>query len=170
MNLWKFWFDLFKLEYFYDLDFFSDLLFVASQELGATWRQLEMSEEHTGHSMAANFAQDFLASSPTRGEVAEVETSSRSPSSCSPCPVEEETFSPVWAGGQFSGQFSKPSGRKEGDSGFISPDGATNQGANPFYGANFHPALNKESGSPLASGAETECEWEHFLQYFATLQ
>ena len=105
--------------------------------------------------MAANtFAQDFLASSSSAaGAEAMVDSDpepQESPDSCSPGPREEDqAFSPVWV---------KPGGRKDGDSGFISPDGATNQGANPFYGANFHPALNKESGSPLASGAESECE------------
>ena len=129
---------------------FSDLLFVASQE------SRDHSQEMSDHqAMATDFAQEFLAASPSRGDVAE--TSPQSPSSSSsPGPVEEEqTFSPDWV----AGQFTKPNGRKEGDSGFISPDGATNQGTNPFYGANFHPTLNQDSSTNLTvSAADSDCE------------
>ena len=110
-------------------------------------------------SLAANtFAQDFLASS---GPGAEAMVDSdpepqESPDSCSsstsPGPREEDqAFSPVWV---------KPGGRKDGDSGFISPDGATNHGnagmsVNPFYGANFNPQHPLE----ISQGAEPECKY-----------
>ena len=110
---------------------------------------------------ATSFAQDFLASSSSRGAEAMVDSdpqespgSSPSPSS-SPGPREgEQVFSPVWV---------KPGGRKDGDSGFISPDGASNQvttgmAVNPFYGANFNPKHPLE----VSHGAETDCKWNYF--------
>ena len=111
--------------------------------------------------LAANtFAQDFLASSASGpGAEAMVDSdpepqeSPDSSSSSSPGPREEDqAFSPVWV---------KPGGRKDGDSGFISPDGATNQAANgmsvnPFYGANFNPQHPLE----VSHGAEPDCKWK----------
>lgn len=116
---------------------------------------------------ANNFAQDFLASSAS-GAGAEAMVDSdpepqESPDSGSPGPREEDqAFSPVWV---------KPGGRKDGDSGFISPDGAgANQGTtgmavNPFYGANFNPQQPLEIShgaepdfKPLDSSLESENE------------
>ena len=108
--------------------------------------------------MAANtFAQDFLASSSSAaGAEAMVDSDpepQESPDSCSPGPRDEDqAFSPVWI---------KPGGRKDGDSGFISPDGATNQGnngmaVNPFYGANFSQQHQLE----VSRGAEPDCKWK----------
>ena len=113
---------------------------------------------------ATNFAQDFLASSSSSGRGAEAMVDSdpepqESPGSCSPSPspgpIEgDQTFSPVWV---------KPGGRKDGDSGFISPDGATNQvntgmAVNPFYEANFNPQHPLE----VSHTAETDCKWNYF--------
>ena len=107
---------------------------------------------------ATNFAQDFLASSSaTSGPGAEAMVDSdpeprESPDSCSPGPREEDqAFSPVWV---------KPGGRKDGDSGFISPDGASSQATtgmavNPFYGANFNPQHPLE----ISHGAESDCKF-----------
>ena len=108
---------------------------------------------------ANNFAQDFLTASSGSGAEAMVDSDpepQESPGSCSsstsPGPREEDqAFSPVWV---------KPGGRKDGDSGFISPDGATNHGTtgmsvNPFYGANFNPQHPLE----VSHGAEPDCKW-----------
>ena len=114
--------------------------------------------------MATNFTNDFLSSSPVRGEIGKSPNfdmdeardgeSPQSPDSCSPCPNEDDQrFNAVWT----NGQFTKQNGRKEGDSGFISPAGASNnghvgiEGVNPFYEANFHPGLNKTSSNDYES-------------------
>ena len=135
----------------------------SEQEMDTETQQLKLSGD-----MAANtFSGDFLSSSPVRGETegksrsgepAEtaaaaacpeeaLETSSQSGSdtSGSPCPGQETAqvlaAACVW------------SGRKEGDSGFISPagGGAARQGHNPFYEASFHPGLNKTSSNDYES-------------------
>ena len=114
--------------------------------------------------MANNFTGDFLSSSPVRGEIGkstnnfdgmeigakEEGRESSSPNSCSPCPNEDDQrFSAVWT----NGQLTKATGRKEGDSGFISPAGATNNGhvgiesVNPFNEVNFHQGLGKTSSN-----------------------
>ena len=143
----------------------------SEQEMDTETQQLKLSGD-----MAANtFSGDFLSSSPVRGETegksrsgepAEtaaaaacpeeaLETSSQSGSdtSVSPCPGQETAqvlaAACVW------------SGRREGDSGFISPDGATNQGTtgmavNPFYGANFSQQHQLE----VSRGAEPDCKWK----------
>jgi len=113
-----------------------------------------------------NFSNDFLSSSPVRGEIGkganfeehevrDAESTSQSPDSCSPCPNDEDQrFNGVWT----NGQFPKQNGRKEGDSGFISPAGTTNnghvgmEGINPsFYEANFHAGLHKTSSNDYDS-------------------
>ena len=114
-----------------------------------------------------NFANDFLSSSPVRGEMGkpveafeedtrETGSSSQSPDSCSPCPNEDDQrFNAVWT----NGQLTKQNGRKEGDSGFISPagPGANTNGhvnldnVNNFYEANFHPKLNQTSSNDYES-------------------
>ena len=111
---------------------------------------------------ATNFAQDFLASSSTRGAEATVDSDPpESPGSCPPSPgprEEDQAFSPVWV---------KPDGRKDGDSGFISPDGATNQvntgmAVNPFYEANFNPQHPLE----VSHTAESDCKWNYFIYVY----
>ena len=126
----------------------------SEQEMDTETQQLKLSGD-----MAANtFSGDFLSSSPVRGETEgksrsgepteeALETSSQSGSdtSVSPCPGQETAqvlaAACVW------------SGRKEGDSGFISPagGGAASQGHNPFYEASFHPGLNKTSSNDYES-------------------
>ena len=135
---------------------------------------------------AANFSNDFLSSSPVRGEIGKStnfeldqsrESSSQSPDSCSPCPNDEEQrFNNVWTNGQFISK----NGRKEGDSGFISPAGASNtgpvgmEGINPFIEANFHAGLHKTSSNDYDSsktpslGTEPEGKIA-FIKLFPTM-
>ena len=131
-----------------------------------------------------NFSNDFLSSSPVRGEIGkganfeehevrDAESTSQSPDSCSPCPNDEDQrFNGVWT----NGQFPKQNGRKEGDSGFISPAGTTNnghvgmEGINPsFYEANFHAGLHKTSSNDYDSSKTpslgTEPEGKEFLSF-----
>ena len=119
-------------------------------------------------------AMDFLASSPpTHGETVEGPENSGSSGSSTPGPAEkEQSFSPLWPGGQFG----KAGGRKEGDSGFISPDGATNHGANPFYhqgqgetGESVHHHPEISTGCPNKRGNKKICKNPKFSYFFSNL-
>ena len=140
-----------------------------------------------------NFSNDFLSSagSPVRGEMGKPApfdddtretgssgSTSQSPDSCSPCPTDDDQrFSAVWT----NGQLSKNTGRKDGDSGFISPAGPAGAGVNPghvgletvnnFYEANFHPKLNQSSSNDYESktpslGTEPDGEILKLLEKF----
>eukprot|EP00092_Neocalanus_flemingeri_P056026 GFUD01066353.1.p1 GENE.GFUD01066353.1~~GFUD01066353.1.p1 ORF type:complete len:1730 (+),score=578.63 GFUD01066353.1:325-5514(+) len=102
------------------------------------------------------------------------ESGSPSPSpdsdSCSPCPNGEDqdqadqyhkennhhvNVDPVWPNGPAAvQQFTNQGGRKDGDSGFISPEGATNvagvmEGQSLMDGATFHSDLQRQSSDGL---------------------
>ena len=138
--------------------------------------------------MADNFSADFLSSSPVRGEIGKSannfdgmeigtkeecrERSRESPDSCSPCPTEDDQrFSAVWT----NGQLTKATGRKEGDSGFISPAGATNNGhvgmesVNPFNEVSFHQGLGKTSSNDYESSKTPSLGNEHEGKSWGTL-
>jgi len=95
---------------------------------------------------------------------------SPSPESCSPCPNGDEQdqsdqyhkennhhvkLDGVWPNGPAAvQQFTNQGGRKEGDSGFISPEGASNgagvmEGRSLMDGASFHSNLQRQSSDGL---------------------
>jgi len=95
---------------------------------------------------------------------------SPSPDSCSPCPNGEDqdqadrynkennhhvNLDPVWPNGPAAvQQFSNQGGRKDGDSGFISPEGATNgptalEGRSLMDGTTLHSDLQRQSSDGL---------------------
>lgn len=140
----------------------------ACQAMETSPASTSLTSEEPDNLMANNFTGDFLSSSPVRGEIGkstnnfdameigakEEGRESSSPASCSPCPNEDDQrFSAVWA----NGQLTKATGRKEGDSGFISPAGATNNGhvgmesVNPFNEVNFHQGLGKTASNDFES-------------------